>query len=265
MGLQTKQLSFDDIFNTPPIEAKQPIIEQKAPKTKKQKEITEDGLIKKFEEISRLSRFPIHTVFEDFCKIGAISFHNAYQNLPAMKYYKEQYDTLEAEYLRLTKKYGQEQTHLLAEGLSMLAILMYSSPRDYLGRVFHRLNLNKHYHGQFFTPDHICQLMAEMTLSPNFDEELKRKGYFSIAEPTCGSGAMLIGAYKVLQDRNIANIGDILYIEATDLDPLCVDMAFLQLSILGLKARVMHGNTFSQEIFHTYHTPELQLVNPECR
>ena len=37
-------------------------------------------------------------------------------------------------------------------------------PCDILGSIYRRLNLNNEWNGQFFTPDHLCRLMAEVLI-----------------------------------------------------------------------------------------------------
>lgn len=78
---------------------------------------------------------------------------------------------------------------------------------------------------------------------------------------TCGSGAMVLGLVKCLQNRGYEKLGGKLYIEATDIDELCVCMTYTQLSLLGLSVRVVHGNSLSGEIFSTWDSPNLQMAN----
>ena len=85
--------------------------------------------------------------------------------------------------------------------------------------------------------------------------------YCRVAEPTCGSGAMVLGLVKCLQNRGYEKLGGKLYIEATDIDELCVCMTYTQLSLLGLSVRVIHGNSLSGEIFSTWDSPNLQIAN----
>ena len=59
----------------------------------------------------------------------------------------------------------------------------------------------------------------------------------------------------------ITKLGGKLYIEATDIDELCVCMTYTQLSLLGLSVRVIHGNSLSGEIFSTWDSPNLQIAN----
>lgn len=53
-------------------------------------------------------------------------------------------------------------------------------PCDILGDVYHELRLNNEWNGQFFTPDHICRLMAQLT---NIDVPEDKEGPITINEP----------------------------------------------------------------------------------
>ena len=145
--------------------------------------------------------------------------------------------------------------------LADLTRLLLESPKDYLGTIFMELNLGKHFNGQFFTPSHICEFMAEITFDDGFEKAIAEKGYCRVAEPACGSGAMVLGIVQCLKNRGYEQLGGKLYIEATDIDPLCVSMAFIQLSLLGLSVKVIHGNSLTQEVFETWDSPNLQMAN----
>lgn len=216
------------------------------------------------EKISGLSHFPVYRVFEDFCTVCSCSLHNAFMKVPEMarSCYKELYDKRENEYLEVVKRYdknvfGTYFPQILAD----LTKLLFESPKDYLRTIFMELNLGKHFNGQFFTPSHICEFMAEITFDENVEKSIAEKGYCRVAEPACGSGAMVLGIVQCLKNRGYEQLGGKLYIEATDIDPLCVSMAFIQLSLLGLSARVFHGNSLTQKIFETWDSPNLQMAN----
>lgn len=72
---------------------------------------------------------------------------------------------------------------------------------------------------------------------------------------------MVLGIVQCLKNRGYEQLGGKLYIEATDIDPLCVNMAFIQLSLLGLSVKVIHGNSLTQEVFDTWDSPNLQMAN----
>ena len=70
---------------------------------------------------------------------------------------------------------------------------------------------------------------------------------------------MIIGLIRHLQKQGMANLGGKLVILATDIDRLCVNMAYLQLGILGLSARITHGNSLTNEAWDAFDTPNLQI------
>jgi len=51
----------------------------------------------------------------------------------------------------------------------------------------------------------------------------------------------------------------VMFVEATDINRTCFHATYLQLSILGILARVQHGNTLSNEMWQIWATPRLQL------
>ena len=99
------------------------------------------------------------------------------------------------------------------------------------------------------------------TFDEGFEKAIAEKGYCRVAEPACGSGAMVLGIVQCLKNHGYEQLGGKLYIEATDIDPLCVNMAFIQLSLLGLSVKVIHGNSLTQEVFDTWDSPNLQMAN----
>ena len=72
---------------------------------------------------------------------------------------------------------------------------------------------------------------------------------------------MIIGLIRHLQKQKLNNLGGKLLIMATDIDQLCVNMAYLQLGILGLSVRITHGNTLTNEAWDAFDTPNLQINN----
>lgn len=129
----------------------------------------------------------LNTVFTTFLEITANSL--AAQTDP------ENAEKREQRYQEMASTMTPE---LLSSYARMLALLFLTvreyrdDPCDILGGIYHELNLNNEWNGQYFTPDHICRFMAQITLP---SEELSAKdGPITINEPTCGSGTMVIGA-----------------------------------------------------------------------
>lgn len=176
--------------------------------------------------------------------------------------YKKWYEKRETEYLETVSRYEKNIfNHYFPELLAKLAKLLFDNPKDYLGTIFMQLNLGQHFKGQYFTPPHICEFMAEITFDDNFEKTIAEKGYCRVAEPTCGSGAMILGIVQCLKKRGYEKLGGKLYIEATDIDNICVYMTYTQLSLLGLSVKVIHGNSLTNEIFEVWDSPNLQMAN----
>ena len=66
----------------------------------------------------------------------------------------------------------------------------------------------------------------------------------TINEPTCGGGAMVIAAAKVLKEKGI-NYQQAMEVVAQDLDWKGVYMCYVQLSLLGISAICVQGDTLA--------------------
>lgn len=126
---------------------------------------------------------------------------------------------------------------------------------DFLGQVAAETGALSASLGQFFTPWEICRLMAEMTgvCSPDH-EAIKDRGFISLQEPAAGSGAMVLAHAHVAREKGL-DVSTQLYVHATDLSSVAFRACYIQLSCAGIPAKVVHGNTLSNEVFETAHTP----------
>lgn len=114
-----------------------------------------------------------------------------------------------------------------AEFIGILVALQTSGYRDYLGELFHSLELHNSDRGQFFTPHSISTLLGGMTMST---EEVRQRlydcdDYVEVADGCgCGAGSMLLGALggvSPLYHRNMLLTG-------VDVDPRCIHMCVVQ-------------------------------------
>ena len=125
------------------------------------------------------------------------------------------------------------------------------APCDILGKIYHELQLNNEWNGQYFSPDDICRMMA-MIVNPS-DETIKEDGYVTINDPTCGSGAMLIGSVWAMKQRGIDCKNKCLFV-GQDIDIRCVWMAYIQLCLYEIPAIVIHANTLTMEEWSYWYT-----------
>ncbi len=207
-----------------------------------------EGMLKNIQKLS--GRHSTWKVFSDFCEISAISISNSID--------KANYEERENQYLNIVKGYKKEEVDLFAK---MFADLVMDSNEcaenelldDILGQTFHELGLHNHWKGQYFTPMTVCDAMGEITLQ-NPEKIIEERGYITVGEPCVGSGAMVLGMANALENRGY-NYQKHMVVTATDIDLKCVHMAYIQFSLYGIPAVVIHGNTLTNEKWSRWYTP----------
>lgn len=95
-------------------------------------------------------------------------------------------------------------------------------------------------------PDGIMQisdvLNARLSMQGAVPDE---RGIYSINEPSCGGGGMIIAAAQALKDKGV-NYRKYMDVVAQDLDWKGVHMCYLQLSLLGIKAVCVQGDSLAE-------------------
>ena len=71
-----------------------------------------------------------------------------------------------------------------------------------------------------------------MTLA-DAGELIREKGFITVAEPASGAGGMIIAAADVITKQGF-DIGHQLYVDATDISPMCFKMTYLQAALRGM-------------------------------
>ena len=141
--------------------------------------------------------------------------------------------------------YTQEERKTHQEMMRLLGAVIQETGDDFLGELYEKMGLGKHYSGQFFTPKNIAVMMAKMTCSPESAREtIREKGFSSIADPTCGAGVMLMAAGKTLKEGGINVAEDILMV-GQDIDWVAGLMCYIQLSVAGYAGYVCIGNSLT--------------------
>ncbi|SAL86663.1 N-6 DNA Methylase [Caballeronia terrestris] len=124
---------------------------------------------------------------------------------------------------------------------------------DVLRQIFMALDLGSERAGQFFTPYEVSLLMAKM-VTVGDGKEIRDRGFITMDEPACGSGGMVVAVAQAMHEAGL-NYPTLLHATCTDIDPTCVHMAYVQLSLLGTPATVVHGNSLTLESRDVWHTP----------
>lgn len=176
-------------------------------------------------------------VWEDLMTVMACSISNAVDRT------QERFKRREEQYKRAIKNLGGVEVPAQIFGTVVMA-LEENPNQDFLGKLYMNLNLGSHWHGQFFTPYHICECMAKMTIGEECKGEIEEKGYVSICDPCVGAGAMLIAAATAFRELKI-NYQTSVVFAGQDIDSVVAKMAYIQLSLLGCAGYITVGNSLT--------------------
>ena len=101
---------------------------------------------------------------------------------------------------------------------------------------------------QIFTPYHVCQLMADITMG-DLVQQVEEQGYVSINDCCCGAGANLIAAINsarhMLEDAGL-NFQNHILIIGQDIEELVALMCYIQISLLGVAGYIKVGNALTE-------------------
>ena len=107
---------------------------------------------------------------------------------------------------------------------------------DPLGHLYELL-ISKGEKGQFFTPEHVADLMAAITIPENTPPGNR------VYDPACGSGRMLLAAAKL--NRHFHFYG-------ADVDGLCAKITAVNFLLQSLTGEVAHINSLTNEFYGGY-------------
>lgn len=210
----------------------------------------------------------VSEIFNDFLTLSIYSI--------AQPFYRSQ--IIEEKYLNTAKKYSRKQLDYFAAMNAYTLISLDMGMKDFLGEMFNMNSLGEHRKGQFclgardkrrygkdstsspsasarlrFTPYHVSKLMGRLHCI-NLKVDIENKDFITMCEPCCGSGGMVIAFADCMKEEGI-NFQQKLYVEAMDIDEICFKMAYLQLSLLGIAAKVQLGDSLTLKVKETLYTP----------
>lgn len=191
-------------------------------------------------------RHDLWRAFSDSMEMIAIALSNRVDPI--------HFEEREARYLDIAKAYTKDELAQISHILPLLMLAFDESFTDYLGQAFMELDLGNAHKGQFFTPYSVSKMMAMVTLDDCVQQAIERKGYLTLSEPSVGSGGMVIAICEALRDQGI-NYQQVCHATCIDVDIKAVHMAYIQLSIIGLPAVVVHGNTLTMTEHSRWYTP----------
>lgn len=195
----------------------------------------------KLQSLDRSKR--IYEVFKDFLTLSTCAL--------AQPFYRS--DKIEQEYLETVNKYTKKQAEKFSQLLAFLIEALTEKYQDFLGQVYMQLNLGNAVNGQFFTPYNISQFMAEINFT-EVENNLKEQELITLLDPCCGSAGMII-AFAETMKNGAYNYQNQLFVEVIDIDEMCFMMAYIQLSLYGIPARVMLGDSLAWKFSKVLYTP----------
>lgn len=184
-----------------------------------------DKKAKIIETIQKMAgKYSVYEIFGDWVKMMALGFAN-------QVVFKE---SREKEYLETISRYNEDERNKLVEMLAWLTEWADEEMTDMLGYIYMHLELGSKSAGQFFTPYHICQLMARMQ---KFDGKT-----VPMNEPSCGAGGNIIALAEEMQKQGF-NYQQSMIVTCQDLDVKAVYMCYTQLTLYGIPAAVFQSDT----------------------
>lgn len=155
----------------------------------------------------------------------------------------------EEDYRHLVAPYKPAQIQALSETFAeFVAAAELNDFRDVMGPVHMELGSKsaQQSNGEFYTPYEVCRMMAKLTLT---DVTIPVDRPLLIQEPCTGAGQMVLcAAEELISIRGLCSSLNI-YVEAWDVSPLACDMSFINFTLHGIPAEVVHGNSLSYEVF----------------
>lgn len=188
-------------------------------------EASVDNIVKKIQNLDH--KYNYDEIFFDWVRCMFYTYANTCN--------KVGYSDMEEKFKRIVDKHGKEVIEVFLECHAELVMLFEKEIDDYLGKIYHKLGIHNKMKGQFFTPFHLAKMMAE-TQVDHAIKKLKEEGEITIADSACGSACLILGMLAVLKEKGI-NYQKRIFINCSDLDENAIQMAYVQLTLAGAKAR----------------------------
>ena len=200
-----------------------------------------EEIYKELEKVSYSIGF--HNIFSDWIDLILNSLLSLTENITKENFMEKLKRNklggrYEKRYLGITEKYksdkkiGERPIDYLCSAWINLLKETIKKQEDILGEIYMQ-KITRGEAGQFFTPTHITNMMAEMV------SEIKGK----VSDPCCGSGRFLISASKKNKNAEFHGI---------DLDDRCVKMCAINMWIFNLNAKIKLGDSLSNKFYKQY-------------
>lgn len=149
--------------------------------------------------------------------------------------------TREDEYLEIAKRYSRKELGELSRALALLVTEMEGAPfTDILGPYYIEVGskFSRDLRGEFYTPQPVGEAMARMLVdAPKIIAEGRP---ITVCDPASGSGGLLL---SVAREFAQAKAVDLLRVTCQDISKIACDMAYVNMTLWGIPARIVQGDT----------------------
>ena len=186
--------------------------------------------------------YSVYEIFSDWVEMCAIAIQNS-----CVLFHNHLWQKREDRYLQIVNKYTEDEQNNLINMYCLLLKALEDDFCDVLGDIYMESGSGNKSTAQFFTPFHLSVATATLGTPKDICENKP----ILLHEPSVGSGGMIIATAKVLHDRGL-NYQKCMEVVAQDLDWKAVHMTYLQLSLLGISATVVQGDTLIEPYANGY-------------
>jgi hypothetical protein len=256
------QLSFASFFDqakvTEPTKPQRPAVIPEHTPTPARQQLTIDEARRQFIRVFKgtVCNLRRWDVFRDFITLAASELDLARIRTPENI----------ASSREICAKYSDSDIRNLHELFCLMVCALEAKFHDFLGAIFMELELGDDRNGQYFTPYNVQSLLARLIRPeiPDPGNVIARQGFVTVSDPASGSAGMIIAYAENLLEAGY-NPSEQMYAHCVDIDPIAADMSFIQLSLLGIPAQVVTGNSLTLECNRVRYTPVYYINNFEKR
>lgn len=174
-------------------------------------------------------------VFADFARVAACA-------LAAQ--------TREEEYLAVAKNYSRAELDTFARALAGLVAEMEARPfTDLLGPYYLEIGSKfaRDLRGEFYTPQPVGNLMTRMLVDAPGIIEAGRP--VTVCDPAGGSAGLIL---SLAEEFAKANAVDLLRVTCQDVSKIACDLAYINLTLWGVPARIIQGDSLRNTVEHEW-------------
>ena len=184
----------------------------------------EDEIVQLIEGMA--GKYSPYVIFADWVKMYAIAIQNA------CSMQDKAWQARESQYMDVSRKYDHKEISTFCQMNALLVDAFEREISDYLGKIYMSLGAGNKRAGQFFTPFHVSLMTARIGMA-DIDKEWIEENGIKLNEPSVGGGGMVLATAQVLDWNGVY-------------------MTYVQLSLTGIKAKVIQGNTLEESEVNAY-------------